>query len=125
MSLITQDEIKDGAKTAGEVLEVVSKGAGLIKDAVEWSGEAADKAADVKRVKAVMKFIKDEQNVLVEYTGDLLSESITSLSLGANNITSVLEDVHYLAKTVKSHTKDAKDYLEMMDEDGIKDDPET
>lgn len=62
---------------------------------------------------------------MVEYTGELLSESITQLSLGANNITSVLEDVHFLAKTVKSHTVDARDYLLIMDGPEVKDDTET
>lgn len=51
LNLVNRQDIEDGVETAEKVIEVASKGASLIKDAVAWSGAAADKAADVQRLK--------------------------------------------------------------------------
>jgi len=46
----------------------------------------------------------------------LLTHSISALSLNAHDITKALEDVHFLARAVKSKSIDTKDYIEMQDE---------
>ena len=40
--------------------------------ALEWADQVVDKSADVERIKGVLDFVKDEQETLVEFTGDLL-----------------------------------------------------
>jgi hypothetical protein len=70
-------------------------------------------AADVERIKGVLDFIKKEQVTLVQYAGKLLTHSISALSLNAHDIAKALEDVHFLARSVKSKSIDTKDYIEM------------
>ena len=52
----------------------------MIGDAVEWADKITTEAADVERVKAVLEFIEKEQGTLQQFTGDLLTKAVTSLS---------------------------------------------
>jgi len=108
--------VKAGTEAADKVMDVVERGAKLVGDAVKWADQVTDEAADVERIKGVLDFIKQEQHVLVQYAGKLLTQSISALSLNAHDITKALEDVHFLARAVKSKSIDTKDYIEMQDE---------
>jgi len=46
----------------------------------------------------------------------LLTHSISALSLNAYDITKALEDVHFMAREVKTKALDTKLYIELQDE---------
>lgn len=108
--------VKAGTEAAGAVMDVVERGAALIGDAIEWADKTTDEAADVDRINGVLEFIRAEQTTLVQYAGKLLTHSISALSLNAHDITKALEDVHFMARAVKSKSIDTKDYIQMQDE---------
>lgn len=57
---IKTEDVKEGLETAEAVVDTLSKTAGKIGEAVEWSDKVANKAADVDRIKNVMNIIKEE-----------------------------------------------------------------
>lgn len=56
----TAAAIKAGTEAAGEIMDVVERGAALIGDAIEWADKTTDEAADVERIKSVLDFVKAE-----------------------------------------------------------------
>lgn len=97
-------------------MDVVERGAALVGSAIEWADKTTDEAADVERINGVLEFIRQEQSTLVQYAGKLLTHSISALSLNAHDISKALEDVHFMARSVKSKSIDTKDYIELQDE---------
>jgi len=108
--------VKAGTEAIDKVMDVVERGADLVGKAIEWADKTTDEAADVERINGVLEFIRAEQSTLVQYAGKLLTHSISALSMNAHDITKALEDVHFMAKAVKSKSTDTKDYIEMQDE---------
>lgn len=49
--------VSAGVETAGKVMDIVERGAGLVGDAIKWADKVTDEAADVKRIKGVLDFI--------------------------------------------------------------------
>lgn len=52
--------VKAGTEAAGQVMDVVERGAKLIGDAIEWADKTTDEAADVERINSVLEFIRKE-----------------------------------------------------------------
>merc|ERR1712110_1160232 len=105
--------VNAGADAADKVMNVVERGAGMVNDAIKWADKVTDEAADVNRIRGVLDFIRAEQSTLVQYAGSLLTKSISALSLNAHEITKSIEDVHFMAKSVKAKAIDTKDYIEL------------
>lgn len=105
-----------GVGVANQGMDIITKGSKLVGDALAWSDKVSDKAADVQKIKDILKFIEKEQSTLVLYAGKLLTKSIKGLSLQAHAITLALDEVHYLAKAVKVKSMDTRDFIEMQDE---------
>jgi len=103
--------VKAGTEAAGEVMDVVERGAALIGDAIEWADKTTDEAADVERIQGVLDFVRTEQSTLVQYAGQLLTQSVSSLSLNAHDIKKACADVGYMAKSVKAKSEDVKSYI--------------
>lgn len=67
-------------------IEEVEEAANLVEGALKYINKASDKIADVKRVEEVLAFIRNEKVILVKYTGDNLTASITGLNRSANKL---------------------------------------
>jgi len=52
--------VNGGLEIADKAVTVVERTAGLVGKAVEWADKATDQAADTKRVKEVLSFVKKE-----------------------------------------------------------------
>jgi len=108
--------IKVGTEAADAVMTTVERGTKLIGDAVEWGDKVTTEAADVERIRGVLDFIRKEQVVLVQYAGKLLTQSISALSLAAYDISEALEDVHFMAREVKTRSERTKEYIEIQEQ---------
>lgn len=106
-------DVKGGIKIAEEAL-------GMVAGAIQYVGKATDDAADVKRVEEVLAFVRQEKVILVRYTGDMLTESITVLNQSANKMYKSMQKVKSLAKGVKNKAVDIRDWTESFDELGTK-----
>lgn len=97
-------------------MDVVNKGVNIIKDGIAWADEVTDKMANVEEVKALLSWVQDQSSLLVKYTGDMLTTSLVGLSTNANELMKSMQEVYFLAKSVKSKASDTRDYIQWQDD---------
>lgn len=84
-----------------EGLDVADEALELVSGAINYVNTASDEAAEVKRIEEVLAFIREKKVILVRYTGDMLTQSITSLNRSANKMYGSMQKVKSMAHLVR------------------------
>ena len=95
--------------------ESVIKSMGFVQDAVDWADKIAEEIADTGRIEEVLTYVTDRTDFLLEFTGHELPRCMEELRFNAWKIAQALEDVHYLADSVKGNAWEARALIQSHD----------